>query len=98
MNADSSDNLPLTRRRFLELTGGLGAGALLASAGTAFAADQAGDRKIRMGIVGGGFGATFQWREHPNCVVTGVTDLPQSGEKSFAGRISAMRFTILSRS
>lgn len=82
MNADSSDNLPLTRRRFLELTGGLGAGALLASAGTAFAADQAGDRKIRMGIVGGGFGATFQWREHPNCVVTGVTDLrPERREK-----------------
>ncbi len=28
-----------------------------------------------MGVVGGGFGSSFQWHEHPNCVVTGVTDL-----------------------
>lgn len=65
----------LDRRRFLELTGGLTAGAILASAGLGCAAERAGDRKIRMGVVGGGFGATFQWHEHPNCVVTGVTDL-----------------------
>ena len=28
-----------------------------------------------MGVVGGGFGAGFYWHEHPNCTVTGVTDL-----------------------
>ena len=28
-----------------------------------------------MGVVGGGFGSSFQWHEHPNCIVTGVTDL-----------------------
>lgn len=33
------------------------------------------DRKIRLGVVGGGFGASFQWHEHPNCVVTAATDL-----------------------
>ncbi|HYZ83358.1 MAG TPA: Gfo/Idh/MocA family oxidoreductase, partial [Bryobacteraceae bacterium] len=33
------------------------------------------DRKIRIGVVGGGFGATFHWHEHPNCVVTAATDL-----------------------
>src|SRR4029450_6074517 len=33
------------------------------------------DRKIRMGVVGGGFGASFHWHEHPNCVVTAATDL-----------------------
>jgi predicted dehydrogenase len=30
---------------------------------------------VRIGVVGGGFGAAFQWHQHPNCVVTGVTDL-----------------------
>jgi predicted dehydrogenase len=33
------------------------------------------DRKIRIGVVGGGFGASFVWHEHPNCVVTAVSDL-----------------------
>jgi len=32
-------------------------------------------RKVRIGVVGGRFGPTFQWHEHPNCVVTGVADL-----------------------
>ena len=32
-------------------------------------------RRLRMGIVGGRFGASFQWHEHPHCQVTGVTDL-----------------------
>ncbi len=32
-------------------------------------------RKIRLGIVGGGFGTGFQFHEHPNCIVTAVTDL-----------------------
>jgi len=27
-------------------------------------------KKIRMGIVGGGFGAAFQWHLHPNCMST----------------------------
>ncbi len=32
-------------------------------------------RKVRIGVVGGGFGAAFHWHEDPNCVVTGVSDL-----------------------
>src|SRR5438128_1400446 len=32
-------------------------------------------KQIRLGVVGGGFGATFHFHEHPNCVVAGVTDL-----------------------
>ena len=32
-------------------------------------------RKVRIGVVGGNFGLGFQWHQHPNCVVTGVTDL-----------------------
>jgi predicted dehydrogenase len=35
-----------------------------------------------MGVVGGGFGATFHWHQHPHCVITGVTDLyPQRRER-----------------
>jgi predicted dehydrogenase len=33
------------------------------------------DRKLRIGIVGGRFGASFQFHEHPNCVVEAVADL-----------------------
>lgn len=33
------------------------------------------DRKIRIGVVGGRFGCSFQWHEHPNCVVAAVSDL-----------------------
>ena len=33
------------------------------------------DKLMRIGIVGGGFGADFQWHEHPNCKVTAVCEL-----------------------
>ncbi len=33
------------------------------------------DKKLRIGVVGGGFGAFFPWSEHPNCQVTAVSDL-----------------------
>jgi predicted dehydrogenase len=49
------------------------AGKLLTYAGRAYPAESG--KKVRMGVVGGGFGAAFCWHEHPNCVVTGVTDL-----------------------
>lgn len=32
-------------------------------------------RKIRIGVVGGRYGAEFFWHEHPNCVVEAVADL-----------------------
>jgi len=32
-------------------------------------------KKMRMGIVGGGFGRSFQWHEHPDCEVVAVSDL-----------------------
>lgn len=32
-------------------------------------------KKIRIGVVGGGFGCAFYWHEHPNCVVQAVSDL-----------------------
>jgi predicted dehydrogenase len=33
------------------------------------------EKKIRIGIVGGRFGSTFQFHEHPQCIVAAVTDL-----------------------
>lgn len=68
---------PISRRRALQRVGG--------AAGTAAAiglwpaigrgAEEASETKIRVGIVGGRFGATFQWHQHPNCIVQAVSDL-----------------------
>ena len=33
------------------------------------------DRQVRIGVVGGRFGSTFQWHKHPRCQVTAVCDL-----------------------
>ena len=33
------------------------------------------DKKVRMGIVGGGFGASFHWHEHPDAEVVAVAEL-----------------------
>jgi predicted dehydrogenase len=37
--------------------------------------EQNSDRKIRIGIVGGGFGSSFEFHKHPNCTVEAVSDL-----------------------
>lgn len=33
------------------------------------------DKKIRIGVVGGRFGCSFQWHDHPDCIVEAVSDL-----------------------
>lgn len=70
----------LTRRSFLEKSTGsaaaiAAAGSLgaLADPGRAYPAGKTG--KVRMAVVGGGFGRSFYWHLHPNCEVTAVTDL-----------------------
>jgi predicted dehydrogenase len=77
----------LSRRTFLSSTvpGALGAAVALGAAGKILLADppqgkpspwkSVSDRKIRVGVVGGGFGAAFPWHQHPNCVVEAVSDL-----------------------
>ena len=62
--------------------GALGAAVVLNAAGNLLWADSApspwksvSDRKIRVGVVGGGFGSSFPWHQHPNCVVEAVSDL-----------------------
>ena len=68
------------RRDFLRTGTAFAAGAL--AAGPLFAGVEHAARKIRIGIVGGRFGSSFQWHEHPNCIVEGVTDLrPERRER-----------------
>jgi predicted dehydrogenase len=62
----------LTRRRFLDRVGATAV--TTASAGLA-AAQSTSSRKINVGVVGGGFGSSFQWRLHPNCKVSAVCDI-----------------------
>jgi len=73
---DPRDKQSVSRRAFLEISAATTlaiGGDLLTHVGRAYPAESG--RTVRMGVVGGGFGASFHWHEHPNCVVTGVTDL-----------------------
>lgn len=56
-------------------TTGLAAAALAALPNIGYAGEAASTRPLRVGIVGGRFGATFQFHEHPHCVVEAVSDL-----------------------
>lgn len=62
-----------SRRDFLKATGGAVAGVTLA--GRLAMAVTMPQKKVRIGVVGGGFGRSFQWHEHPNCAVEAVSDL-----------------------
>lgn len=41
----------------------------------AIAYAQGARNKVRIGVVGGGFGCSFYWHEHPDCIVQAVSDL-----------------------
>ena len=62
------------RRDFLRLgaTAGAGLAAARLFGQTGFTTPA---RKVRLGIVGGRFGLTFQFHEHPDCVVEAVAEL-----------------------
>ena len=69
-----------SRREFL-CKGGVALTATVVAARHLYAADTA-RRKIRIGVVGGGFGCSFQWHEHPDCTVAAVSDLrPERRER-----------------
>lgn len=82
----SANHPVLSRRNFLTAVGG---SALVGAAGASAAETTSGetpatapsaappksDRKIRVGVVGGGFGSQFQWHLDPNCHVEAVSDL-----------------------
>ena len=64
---------PMGRRDFLR-RGGMGLSAAALASRSALAVEPAA-KKVRIGVVGGGFGRAFQWHEHPNCEVVAVSDL-----------------------
>lgn len=53
----------------------LASAAAAATAAPRFAWAAPAEKKIRIGVVGGRFGTSFYWHEHPNCVVQAVSDL-----------------------
>ena len=65
---------PINRRTFLAgaATAGLAIPAVL---GTAHAQSAGSGKLLRIGVIGGRFGTSFQWHEHPNCRVTSVCDI-----------------------
>ena len=62
-----------SRREFLQE--GSGAVAAVAVASRAAMAVNTAPKRIRIGVVGGGFGCSFQWHQHPDCIVEAVSDL-----------------------
>ncbi len=66
-------NQDKTRRSFLK-TGGASLAAMSISSSQILNVGAA-SKKIRIGVVGGGFGCSFQWHEHPDCIVEAVSDL-----------------------
>jgi predicted dehydrogenase len=64
----------MSRRQFIGKAGlGLASAALIPQ--HSFPGYLKPDRKIRIGIIGGGFGTSFQFHEHPDCIVEAVSDL-----------------------
>jgi len=70
---DSGSANRLSRRCFLKRAGVATAG-VTALSRSVMAANTA-PKKIRIGVVGGRFGCSFQWHEHPDCEVEAVSDL-----------------------
>jgi len=68
-----------SRRDFLKRGSLTLAGAMAVSQG-AIAVNTA-PKKVRIGVVGGGFGTSFQWHEHPDCQVRAVSDLREDRRK-----------------
>jgi len=64
-----------TSRRMFISKAAMGLTALTVSPKLSFAARQENPRKIRIGIIGGRFGTSFQFHEHPDCIVEAVSDL-----------------------
>ena len=71
--AGENKNNSITRRSFVKKNSLALAGLTMVSRPSVAAANA--PKKIRIGVVGGGFGRSFQWHEHPDCIVEAVSDL-----------------------
>ena len=68
-----------TRREFLSTSSAaMAAAPLRAGRAASSQSPSSSGKKIRLAVVGGGFGATFLWHEHPHCEVVAVTDLHEA--------------------
>mgnify|MGYP005841049833 CR=1 FL=1 len=81
----------LSRRQFLQAGAAVTVGASAAerllpilTAETLW--EQSSDKKVRIGVVGGGFGLAFHWHEHPNCIVEAVSDLIPERRQRLMGK------------
>jgi predicted dehydrogenase len=74
----------LRRRDFLVATGSLASMAQAANKPVGRAAPTDSSRKVRIALAGGGFGSTFFFHQHPNCIVAAVTDLRLDRRKHLA--------------
>jgi len=63
-----------SRRKFVEKAG-IGLASLAFLPKLNFVPTSHAENKVRIGIIGGRFGASFQFHEHPNCIVEAVSDL-----------------------
>ena len=69
----------VSRRDFM-VRGSMGLSAAALASHHAYAVDTA-PKKVRIGVVGGGFGCSFLWHEHPDCEVVAVSDLREERRK-----------------
>ena len=71
---DSTIRSTISRRKFIG-NAGLGLATIALAPKNVLANDLRFANKIRIGIIGGRFGASFYFHEHPNCIVEAVSDL-----------------------
>jgi predicted dehydrogenase len=76
------------RREFLGIVGGLATSAI---ATRAWAAQDGPADRVRIGVVGGSFGAGFHWHEDPGCEVYGVSDLLEDRLQNLVNRYQCER-------
>ncbi|MCA9078606.1 MAG: Gfo/Idh/MocA family oxidoreductase [Planctomycetaceae bacterium] len=82
----NSDSMNFTRRDVLSVSGPVAVsllGGLTIPVGCAYSEQP--KKTIRLGVVGGGFGTSFYWHQHPHCKVTGVTDLRPDRRQKLIG-------------
>ena len=75
-----------SRRDFIKRSGAALAGVSVVP--QAVMAVNTAPKKIRIGVVGGGFGAAFPWHEHPDCIVEAVSDLRGERRKRLMERFN----------
>lgn len=84
----SHERYSLTRRKFVQ-HGAAGAAAGLAGSRSLTAAQaspgpRGSERTVKIGVVGGRFGRSFQWRLHPRCEVAAVCDIREERLQALA--------------